>query len=372
MTSCVVIAAGGTGGHVVPALAVSDVLRRRDVKVVWLGTRSGLEARMVPAAGFDIRWINVAGLRGKGLVDSLLAPVKLIGACVQCLSLIRKLKPRAVLGMGGFVSGPAGIAALVLRKPLVLHEQNAVPGMTNRHLSRFATRVFSAWGNVFSDQVRSEVVGNPVREAIASLVTSAEISAQSSTDSDEVDDLNKEALKILIVGGSRGAAILNARVPEALSTIKFPVVVHHQCGAGNLDKVRSAFESSLSADLNISVSVDEFIDDMASAYQWADVVICRAGAMTVTELSALGKPSVLVPFPHAVDDHQTANAKRLSEHGAAVLLPQSEFTAARLVKELEALANNRELLSVMSHKARQQFQPAAAERVADALLEVSH
>jgi len=214
MTACVVIAAGGTGGHVIPALAVSDVLRSRDVDVVWLGTRSGLEARLVPAAGVDIRWIGVAGLRGKGMLNTLVAPLKLLGACVQCLSLLAKLKPRAVLGMGGFVSGPAGIAALILRKPLVLHEQNAIPGM------------------VFGENVRAEIVGNPVSASIASLAQSYGL-VEDVVAAEAVEDKPGQALRVLVVGGSRGAAILNARIPEALKEINFPITVRHQCGAGN-------------------------------------------------------------------------------------------------------------------------------------------
>ena len=370
MTDCVVIAAGGTGGHVIPALAVSDVLRSRDVDVVWLGTRSGLEARLVPAAGVDIRWIAVAGLRGKGMLNTLVAPLKLLGACVQCLSLLAKLKPRAVLGMGGFVSGPAGIAALILRKPLVLHEQNAIPGMTNRHLSRFATRVFSAWANVFGENVRAEIVGNPVSASIASLAQSNGL-VEDVVAAEAVEGKSEQALRVLVVGGSRGAAILNARIPEALKEINFPITVRHQCGAGNQANVSDAFKASYNTDVSIDVSVEEFITDMASAYQWADLVICRSGAMTVTELSALAKPSVLVPFPHAVDDHQTANARRLSDKGAAILLPQNELTTARLVTELERFARDRNLLVAMSQQARQQFRSDAAERVADALIEVS-
>ena len=371
MTACVVIAAGGTGGHVIPALAVSDVLRSRDIDVVWLGTRSGLEARLVPAAGVDIRWIDVAGLRGKGMLNTLVAPLKLLGACVQCLSLLAKLKPRAVLGMGGFVSGPAGIAALILRKPLVLHEQNAIPGMTNRHLSRFATRVFSAWANVFGENVQAEIVGNPVSASIASLAQGNGL-VENVVGSGVAEDKAGQALRVLVVGGSRGAAILNTRIPEALKEIDFPITVRHQCGAGNQASVSDAFKNSINKDASIDVSVEEFIDDMAGAYQWADLVICRSGAMTITELSALAKPSVLVPFPHAVDDHQTANAKHLSDKGAALLIPQNELTTTRLVTELERFARDRNLLVNMSQQARQQFRSDAAERVADALIEVSH
>lgn len=357
MTRPIVVAAGGTGGHVIPALAVADVLQARDIPVVWLGTRSGLEARLVPAAGIDIRWISVAGLRGKNLVESVAAPLKLLRACMQSLRLIHSIKPQAVLGMGGYVSGPVGIAALLLRRPLVLHEQNAVAGMTNRWLSRVATRVFAAWPGAFTASAKIKVVGNPVRHDIAALANVPHT----------VDLVGKRPLSILIVGGSRGARVLNEVVPMAIAMLNESVRIHHQSGMQDAKMVRSGYIDAPQA----SVVVEEFIDDMAAAYQNADVVICRSGAMTITELSALGVPSVLVPFPFAVDDHQTRNAEHLSASGAAVLMPQASLNAEALADVLRGFIVDRTTLDTMSKAASRCFSPHAAETVADALMEVS-
>jgi UDP-N-acetylglucosamine--N-acetylmuramyl-(pentapeptide) pyrophosphoryl-undecaprenol N-acetylglucosamine transferase len=357
MTRPIVVAAGGTGGHVIPALAVADVLKTRDIPVVWLGTKSGLEARLVPAAGIDIRWISVAGLRGKSLIESVTAPLKLLHACMQSIRLIHSIKPQAVLGMGGFVSGPVGIAALLLRKPLVLHEQNAVAGMTNRWLSHVATRVFAAWPGAFVVSAKTKVVGNPVRQDIAELAKAPHI----------IDLDAKRPLRILIVGGSRGAQALNETVPMAIAMLNESVQVHHQAGMQDAELVRSRYNDAPRA----SVVVEEFIDDMAAAYQNADVVICRSGAMTVTELSALGVPSVLVPFPYAVDDHQTRNAQHLSVSGAAVLMPQASLNAESLADVLRSFIVDRTTLETMSKAASRCFAPHAAEAVADALMEVS-
>ncbi len=353
----VVIAAGGTGGHVIPALAVVDELRRRDIPVVWLGTKAGLEARLVPAAGIDIRWISVAGLRGKNIVETLVGPFKLLRSCFQSVRLIYTLKPRAVLGMGGFVSGPVGVAALLLRKPLVLHEQNAVAGMTNRLLSGLATRVFAAWPGAFNKRVDVTVVGNPVSSHIAQLALEAVEQASPVND----------PLKILIVGGSRGARALNEIVPLAISELNEPVHVHHQAGMQDGDAVRGRYANAP----KVTYEVSDFIDDMAEAYSRADLVICRSGAMTVTELSALGIPSILVPFPYAVDDHQTKNAEHLSIVGAAVLLPQDSLTPASLAEIIKPLLTDRSALSQMSTAARSCFMPSAALVVANALEEVS-
>lgn len=351
----VVVAAGGTGGHVIPALAVAAELRSQDIPVIWIGTRAGLEARLVPAAGIDIHWISVAGLRGKNVLQTLMAPIKLARSFVQSVSLLRALKPAAVLGMGGFVSGPVGLAALLLRKPLVLHEQNAVAGMTNRWLSAKARRVFSAWEDVFAPSVNASVVGNPVGRDIASL-----------SGVDKHFDESRP-LSILIVGGSRGARALNEIVPEAIALLDAPVRVLHQAGMNDAELVRERYQHAAQAD----VEVAEFIDDMTRAYSEADLVICRSGAMTVTELGALGMPSILVPFPYAVDDHQTRNAQRLSLAGGAILLPQSDLTPASLKQVLQPLLINRASLVRMSESARRCFTPNAASNVAQALIEVS-
>lgn len=361
MTRPVLVAAGGTGGHVIPALAVAEVLRQRDVPVIWLGTRDGLEARLVPAAGIEVRWISVAGLRGKNLLQTLIGPLKLLRSCVQSLRLVHSLKPRAVLGMGGFVSGPVGIAALLSRTPLVLHEQNAVAGMTNRWLSSRATRVFSAWPGVFTSVDGVQVVGNPVRADIAVLAQEAR---QVSIDS-------SRALRVLVVGGSRGARALNETVPAAIANLDIAVQVLHQSGTLEGEQVRERYRDASLKNTAARCEVAEFIDDMAAAYHDADIVICRSGAMTVTELGALGVPSILVPFPYAVDDHQTRNAEHLSNGGAAILMPQSSMDAQSLSDVLAQLDADRSRLQIMSDAARRCFVPKAAEVVAEALLEVA-
>ncbi|NND90367.1 MAG: undecaprenyldiphospho-muramoylpentapeptide beta-N-acetylglucosaminyltransferase [Granulosicoccus sp.] len=361
MNRPIVVAAGGTGGHVIPALAVAEVLRQLDVPVVWLGTRTGLEARLVPAAGIDIHWISVAGLRGKDLLQSLIGPIKLLRSCLQSIRLIHTLKPRAVLGMGGFVSGPVGIAALLLRRPLVLHEQNAVAGMTNRWLSGMARCVLAAWPGAFDSRTPVQVVGNPVRADIASLASTQRI----------VQGDGKQPLKVLVVGGSRGARALNECVPEAMAKLALPVRVRHQAGTQESEAVRERYAMASASNPSLSSTVVGFIDDMAGAYSDADVVICRSGAMTVTELSALGVPSILVPFPYAVDDHQTRNAQHLSTAGGAILMPQTTLDADTLASALLRLSNDRCELEHMSRAARSCFRPRAAEAVANALLEVS-
>lgn len=361
----VVVAAGGTGGHVVPALAVADVLASRDVPVIWLGTKSGLEARLVPAAGIEIRWIDVAGLRGKGLIGSVTGPLRLLRACVQCLRLLMQLRPRAVLGMGGFVSGPVGLAALLLRKPLVLHEQNAIAGLTNRWLARFATRVLSAWPGAFDNDARVLAVGNPVRRDVADLAEHVRASAELHKTETEAAAI-RAPLEVLVVGGSRGARVLNETVPAAVALLERAVNVRHQSGQADAEAVRERY-----AALSSGAQVEPFIDDMAAAYRTADLVICRSGAMTVTELSALGLPSILVPFPHAVDDHQNANARRLSDAGGAVRITQDVLSPARLAVEIERLDVDRSALAQMADAARRCFLPGAAEAVADALMECS-
>lgn len=353
----VVIAAGGTGGHIVPALAVAAVLKSRNVPVIWFGTREGLEASMVPAQGIDMCWIDVAGLRGKNMLQTVLAPLKLVRAIVQSTRQMNKIKPRAVLGMGGFVSGPVGLSALLLRKPLVLHEQNAVAGMTNRWLSGVATRVFSAWPDVFKASRSAAVIGNPVR---ADMQVDAGAARHINTDS-------TAPLRVLVVGGSRGARALNELVPQAIAQMQTAVVVHHQTGAVDAPSVRASYQNAPLADVRVS----EFIENMTEAYNHADIVICRSGAMTVTELGALGLPGILVPFPFAVDDHQTLNARQLSDNGAALLMPQSSLSAHSLSAALSELSTDREKLMQMSQAARRCFIPSAAETVADALMEVS-
>ncbi len=356
----VVIAAGGTGGHIFPGLAVVEKLAELNTSVVWIGTKEGMESRIVPAANVDIRWIKVKGLRGKGLAGLVLAPFKLAYACLQSIRILTQVKASAVLGMGGFVSGPVGIAALLMRKPLVLHEQNAIAGMTNRYLSRFAKQVFCAMPGVFPSSVNARVVGNPMRAVLTPNAAASE--------ADSI--VTQRALRVLVVGGSRGAQALNDMVPASIEQLpKGCIEVIHQTGENDLNKVQAAYESIQQASDAFKVSA--FIDDMASAYAWADIVLCRAGAMTVSELSAVGLPSILVPFPHAVDDHQTMNARYLSDAGAAVLIQQSDLTASVLAAQLQNFIDKPELLNAMAVAAAKQYKPDAAQQVADALVEVN-
>lgn len=381
----VVIAAGGTGGHIYPAIAVARLLEKRKVPVVWIGTREGLEARIVPEANIDIRFINISGFRGKGLKGFLLGPFKLVRACVQSIRILSQVKAKSVLGMGGFVSGPVGIAALLTRRVLVLHEQNAVAGMTNKWLGRFATRVYSAMPNVFPEAVGANAIGNPVRESIEQLgiqkiaahTKSTDANNSNETTNTAVANVNnrRSALRVLVIGGSRGAQVLNEVVPkgiEALTTAasELELSVWHQTGPADELKVKDAYKS-LHNKLS-STEVAAYIEDVTEAYRWADVIVCRSGAMTVSELSAAALPGVLVPFPHHADNHQTKNAKFLSDSGAAVLLEQGEFNADSLSNTLSALIQSEDVLNKMSCAAQALHKPDAATVVADALLEVSN
>lgn len=345
----IMLMAGGTGGHVYPALAVAERLRGDGWEVVWLGTRAGLEARVVPAAGIEVEWVTVGGLRGKGLATLLLAPVRLASALWQSVAAIRRRRPAAVLGMGGYVSGPGGIAARLLGKPLVIHEQNAVAGLTNRVLARIARRVLTGFPGVLA---RGEWIGNPVRASITAL---PEPGARAGG--------RNGPLRVLVLGGSQGARALNAVVPLAIATLP-PAErpeIQHQCGEKHLNAARAAW-----AEAGVAVEPVPFIDDIAAAYAWADLVVCRAGALTVAELAAAGVASVLVPFPAAVDDHQTLNARFLADAGAAELLPQADLSAARLAQSLRAYTADRARVREMADAARRLARPHAAADLAAA------
>lgn len=352
----VMILAGGTGGHIFPALAVAEVLRARAVPVVWLGTRAGLEARVVPAAGIAMDWLEVGGLRGKGAGGWLRAPWTLARALRQALRALRARRPRSVLGMGGYVAGPGGVAARLLGIPLVVHEQNSVPGLTNRLLARIARRVLTGFDGALGRHAL--FVGNPVREAIAALP------------GPEQRYRGREgALRLLVLGGSLGARALNETVPAALATLAAEARprVRHQAGSRTLELAREHY-----ARHGVEADVSAFIDDMAEAYAWADLVICRAGALTVAELAAAGVPAVLVPFPHAVDDHQTTNARHLVDAGAARLIQESALSPAALGELLAELLAGRPALLDMARQASALGRPEAAARVADICLEVAH
>lgn len=347
----ILIAAGGTGGHVYPALAIAEVLRERGIPIVWLGTRNGTEATAVPAAGFPIEWINMVGLRGKSFGQTLLAPVRLVRAVIQTWRVFSRHRPAGVLGMGGFVAAPGALLAVVRRLPLILHEQNSIAGLTNRVFSRFAKKVFTAFPGVLSERAQSEYVGNPVRQDIEQLPESGNRVLQ-----------HQGRPRLLIVGGSLGARALNQAVPDALALLGFECDVLHQCGYTDSADTKARYQQ-----LGLEADVEPFISDIAKAYDWSDLVVCRSGAMTVTELAAAGVPSVLVPYPFAVDDHQTGNAEWLSAVDAAILLPQSELDPARLATILKDTLNDRSRLQRMALAARTNYKPGAAVLVADAL-----
>ncbi len=347
----ILITAGGTGGHVYPGLAVAKALMEQNIPVVWMGTRKGLEARVIPAAGIEMAWLEVNGLRGKGLKTLLLAPINLIRALLQSVQIMLKHKPAAVLGMGGFVAGPGGLIAALMGKPVVIHEQNAVPGLTNKLLSSICRRVLEGFPGTFAASRKVMPTGNPVRVDIASLPNPLE----------RLADRDDEPVHLLVIGGSLGAQALNQLVPQALAKLA-PTqrpVVKHQAGNKHSDEAQSAYQQA-----GVEAQVMPFIEDMAEAYAWADLVICRAGALTIAELAAAGVAAILVPFPYAVDDHQTANGKYLADHGAALLLQQKALNADKLASILSDLVSDRPKLRQMSLAARQLAKPYATAQVA--------
>lgn len=351
----VLIMAGGTGGHVFPALAVADELRLRGVPVVWLGTKVGIESRLVPQAGYPIEWMSVTGLRGKNTITLLLAPLRLTMACWQAFMVILKRKPCAVLGMGGFASGPGGLVAWLMRKPLVVHEQNAIPGLTNKVLAKLATVVLQAFPGVFK---KASTTGNPVRQSICDIEKpESRISQRANNQS--------EKLRLLIIGGSLGAVKLNEIIPQALAKIDSEQrpQVRHQTGLKNIESAKSNY-----AAVAVVADVEAFIDDMPAAYEWADLVICRSGAMTVFELAAVGVASVLVPYPHAVDDHQTYNAHYLEKAGAAIIKQQQELTVEWLAEIIDQFSSDRKKLLDMAVAARKLAIPGSAKKIADVCL----
>lgn len=352
----VMIMAGGTGGHVFPGLAVAEVLRSRDRAVVWLGTHRGIEARVVPAQGIDVHWISIAGVRGRGLAAWLAAPFKIVAAIVQALGAVRRSRPSVVLGMGGFVAGPGGIAAWLARRPLLIHEQNAVAGTTNRLLARFATRVLEGFPRSFRSGIAAETVGNPVRREIAVLAATTRPA-----------DTEPRRRRLLVFGGSQGALALNECLPGALARLDPSVrpSVRHQAGRSMAAAAAAYAAAGIEADLV------EFIEDMAEAYTWADLVVARAGASTIAELAAAGVGAILVPLPHAIDDHQTRNAEHFVGAGAGTLVPQAALSEERLAQELERCLSAPALLESMATAARSQARPEAAERIADLCLELA-
>lgn len=353
MSKTILIAAGGTGGHIFPGLAAARELIDKGHRVVWLGSEGGMEARIVPANGISIHVIAVSGWRGQSLASWVSAPLRLLQALRAAYKVFRQEKPDCVLGMGGFAAGPAGIVAGLTRVPLVVHEQNAIPGMTNRMLAHLARKLLTGFRCAFEGHPRASWVGNPVRQDLF------EIGAACSEPGTRT--------RLLVLGGSRGALALNEGVPEALAQLDDDLrpSVRHQAGQGKGEHCLQRYEA-----LGVTAEVTEFIDDMASAYREADIVVARAGALTLAELAASGRGAILVPYPFAADDHQTANARDFEKAGAASVVPQGEGFVARLAEALKELVPNRMELQAMGRAANELARPDAAADVARNCLEV--
>lgn len=349
----VLIATGGTGGHVYPALAVAEELMSRGVKVSWMGTRKGMEAKIVSSKSIPLYFISVTGLRGKGLMGWLFAPFKLSLAIAQAILIVINQKPNVVLGMGGFVSGPGGIASWLLRKPLVIHEQNTIAGMTNKLLANFATHVAQAFPNTFNEKINAIHVGNPIRQDIEDIPSAKERFSKRE---------NKE-IHVLVLGGSLGATALNEYLPQVFKDVQksCPLSIVHQTGLKHLNTAKDFYKNA-----SINANVVDYIEDMPKLYSWADIVICRSGALTVSELTAAGLGALLIPYPFAVDDHQYHNAMYLVNGHAAIVARQSEMQSNDFVKLLEnLLCHGRDKLLAMAESARVLSMPNAASQVAD-------
>lgn len=355
MSRTILVMAGGTGGHIFPALAVAEVLRDRGWNVVWLGARGGMEERLIPPRGYTTVWIRFGGIRGKSLLRKLLLPASLLIAFWQSAKAIFRHRPDVVLGMGGYAAFPGGMMAALLGKPLLIHEQNAIPGLANRVLAGVADRVLAAFPDAFNGRVDVIWSGNPVRTDIVNLAPP------------EARFANRSGpLRVLVVGGSLGAKALNVTVPQALALLALAErpVVTHQAGTAHVAALRETYRS-----VGVDAEIVDFIDDMALRYGEADLVICRAGATTITELAVAGVGSVLVPFPYAADDHQTRNAAYLADRGAALLMPQATLTPQSLAETLRGMT--RAKLLEMARAARAVGKPDAAQKVAEFCAELA-
>ena len=347
----VLIMAGGTGGHIFPGLAVADSLQQAGVSVRWLGARGGMECSKVPAACIPLDVVDISGLRGKGLARWLTMPFKLLRAVYQAFRILGENRPGCAISFGGYAAGPGGLAARLRGIPLLVHEQNRVPGMTNRTLARFASKILQAFPGSWEEKQHATSVGNPERKAVVEL------------EAPEQRFTGREGpLRILLTGGSQGALALNRLLPEALGLLddSHNIQVRHQAGPRWVEETRAAYEKA-----GVPADVSDFIEDMASAYSWADVVVCRAGALTVSEIAAAGVAALFIPFPHAVDDHQTRNAEFLVESDAALLLQESQTDARKLANVLSPLVGDRARLASMAIRGRAVAVPDSAERVAE-------
>ena len=340
--------AGGTGGHVIPAISIAEVFKNRKISVVWLGTQQGIESELVPANGFDINYIDIEGLRGTRILKWLKAPYTLTKAIFQAMIVIHRESPDMILGLGGFASGPGGVAARIMRLPLIIHEQNSIPGTTNKILAKVATRVLTAFPDTLP---HGEWIGNPVRKEISSL----QPTLLSRIDRDRPP-------RILILGGSLGATSINKKIPQALSAIekKYSPEIRHQSGKANFKETQQIYK-----DLDLKARVESFISDMAEAYGWADLVICRAGALTISELTAAGVGALLIPYPYAADDHQFHNGKWLVSLGAAYMVKEQDLTDKLLVSILNEWLGNPVKLDSMAMNAKKSARLGVAELVAD-------
>jgi len=348
--SAVLIMAGGTGGHIFPGLAVAECLVQQGISVRWLGASGGMECQRVPAAGISLDTVEISGIRGKGMARWLVFPWHLLRAVAQAFALLGAERPACAVSFGGYAAGPGGLAAKLRGVPLLVHEQNRIPGMTNRVLAKMADKVLQAFPGTWEEKLQACSVGNPVRTSVASLKPPESRLAGRSG-----------ALRLLVTGGSQGARALNRFVPSAvalISTERRPEVLH-QCGKGWSDETRANYQTA-----GVQAEVTEFIDDMAAAYAWADLVVCRSGALTVSELAAAGIGAILVPFPHAVDDHQSKNAEFLVQAGAAELLPEVDCSAESLASCLDRLLADRGLLLEMASASRSVAIADSAQRVA--------
>ncbi|MFZ7200191.1 undecaprenyldiphospho-muramoylpentapeptide beta-N-acetylglucosaminyltransferase [Avibacterium avium] len=342
------VMAGGTGGHVFPAIAVAQYLQQQGWEICWLGTQDRMEAQLVPKHGIPIKFIQISGLRGKGIKALLAAPFKIVRAIFQAKKIIQEYQPNAVLGMGGYVSGPGGVAAKLCGVPIVLHEQNAVAGLTNSWLAKIATRVLQAFPNTFPN---TKVVGNPVRQSLFEMPSPAQRFAERSG-----------KLRVLVVGGSQGARVLNLTLPKVVEGLGDKLTVRHQVGANMPEKITALYPQGA------DVQVTDFIDDMAEAYGWADIVICRSGALTVCELAAVGTPAIFVPFQHK-DRQQYLNAKYLADVGAAKIIEQKDLTPEALIEMLNQF--DRSQLLTMAEKAKAMATPKSAQQVAEVIINVA-
>jgi UDP-N-acetylglucosamine--N-acetylmuramyl-(pentapeptide) pyrophosphoryl-undecaprenol N-acetylglucosamine transferase len=355
MSRTILIMAGGTGGHIFPALAVAEYLRDRDWNVVWMGNRAGMEAGLIPQRGYAMAWIRFSGVRGRNVLQAALLPLQLLIAFWQSARAIFFHRPHVVLGMGGYVSFPGAMMAALFNRPLAIHEQNSVAGLANRVLARLADRVLTTFPEAFGEATAVHITGNPVRSEIADMAPP-----------ENRYRARGGRLRVLVMGGSQGARVLNTTVPDALALVPEDTRprVLHQAGASHLQSVRRRYEER-----GVAAEVADFIEDIASRYAEADLIICRAGATTVAEIAAAGIASLLVPYPHAVDDHQLVNARFLADRGAALLIPQSEFTPQRLAEMLAGTTRDR--LLAMAQRARTVGKPDATLAVAKACMELA-